>query len=307
MRIGIVDLDTSHPQNWIPIERELGHEIVGVWDGGSVHPAAYVAEFARSHAIPHVFSSLETLVAAVDCAVVHSCDWDTHIDKARPFVDAGKAVLLDKPLAGNVSDLQQIREWRARGVRIAGGSSLLFAEESAGWLARPPAERGDAHSVFCGCGVDEFNYGIHAYSLAISLLGGGVVGVQALRASPQQHVRLRWAEGRSATVVVGEAAAWLPFYATVVSDRTVHHFTANVATLYRRLLEQSLPYLAGSTDTPPLPLDLWLLPEECALAAQASHQRGGQEVLLEELPFLQVSYAGKPFAESYRRAKYPAG
>ena len=42
MRIGVVDLDTSHPQNWIPIERELGHEVVGVWDGGSVHPAEYV-------------------------------------------------------------------------------------------------------------------------------------------------------------------------------------------------------------------------------------------------------------------------
>ena len=28
MRIGIVDLDTSHPQNWIPIEREMGHDIV---------------------------------------------------------------------------------------------------------------------------------------------------------------------------------------------------------------------------------------------------------------------------------------
>ena len=39
MRIGIVDLDTSHPANWIPIERELGHEIVGVFDSGDVHPS----------------------------------------------------------------------------------------------------------------------------------------------------------------------------------------------------------------------------------------------------------------------------
>ena len=38
MKIGIVDLDTSHPQAWIPIEREMGHEVIGVWDGGSVHP-----------------------------------------------------------------------------------------------------------------------------------------------------------------------------------------------------------------------------------------------------------------------------
>ena len=39
MRIGIVDVDTSHPQNWIPIERELGHEVVGLWDAGAVHPS----------------------------------------------------------------------------------------------------------------------------------------------------------------------------------------------------------------------------------------------------------------------------
>lgn len=305
MNIGIIDLDTSHPQNWIPIERELGHEIVGVWDGGSVHPPAYVAEFARAHAIPQVFPSLDEMVTAVDCVILHGCDWDTHIAKARPFVEAGKAVLIDKPLAGNLRDLQQIRDWRIHGARIAGGSSLLFAEECAAWLSLPLAERGNPHSVFCGCGVDEFNYGIHAYALAISLLGGGVVSAQFLTASPQQHVRLRWSDGRSATIVVGAAAVWLPFYATVVSDRTVHHFTANVGTLYRRLLEQTLPYLAGESDTAPLDLDVWLLPETCALAARASQQRAGQEVKLQDQELLQASYAGQPFAESYRHMKYP--
>ena len=35
MRMGIVDLDTSHPQNWIPIERDLGHHVIGIWDGGA--------------------------------------------------------------------------------------------------------------------------------------------------------------------------------------------------------------------------------------------------------------------------------
>jgi hypothetical protein len=46
MRIGVVDLDTSHPQNWVPLERELGHAVVGGWDGGSVHPPEYPATFA---------------------------------------------------------------------------------------------------------------------------------------------------------------------------------------------------------------------------------------------------------------------
>jgi len=41
MRVGLVDLDTSHPQNWVPIIRRLGHEVAGVWDGGEVHPQGY--------------------------------------------------------------------------------------------------------------------------------------------------------------------------------------------------------------------------------------------------------------------------
>lgn len=306
MKIGVVDLDTSHPQNWIPIERELGHEVVGLWDGGSVHPPSYVEGFAQTHAVPRIFGSLEEMAEAVDCAIIHGCDWDTHIAKARPFVAAGKAVLLDKPLAGSVRDLKQIRSWQEQGARIAGGSSLLFAEETAGFLARPAAERGTPHAVFCGCGVDEFNYGIHAYAMAISLLGGGIAGVQRLAGEPQQHVRLRWADGRSATVVVGAAAVWLPFYATVVTDRTICHLTANVDTLYRRLLEQTLPYLAGEADAAPLPLDTWLLPEECALAALASERLGGKEVLLADLNGIGDAYDGKEFAEGYRRMKYPA-
>jgi hypothetical protein len=167
MNIGIVDLDTSHPHNWIPVERELGHEVSGVWDGGSVHPRAYVEAFAHQQRIARIYDSLDEMAAAVDCAVIHGCDWDTHIAKARPFVDAGKPVLIDKPVAGNLADLNQLRRWVAQGARITGGSSLLYCAEVREWFAQPVAERGTAHTVLTGCGVDDFNYGIHAYSLLL--------------------------------------------------------------------------------------------------------------------------------------------
>src|ERR1041385_4449272 len=104
MKIGVVDLDTSHPQNWIPIERELGHEVVGVWDGGAVHPSEYVDKFCADKEIPRRYDTLEAMAGDVDLAIVHACNWDTHVEKARPFVEAGKAVLIDKPLAGNMRD-----------------------------------------------------------------------------------------------------------------------------------------------------------------------------------------------------------
>src|SRR5437773_9284256 len=142
MKLGIVDLDTSHPENWIPIERELGHDVVAVFDDGSVHPAGYVKRFAQQHAIPRVFSSLAEMARVVDCAVIHSCNWDTHIEKARPFVEHGKAVLIDKPLGGNVEDLRQLKSWANNGARITGGSSLRFCIETCAWREQPAAERG---------------------------------------------------------------------------------------------------------------------------------------------------------------------
>jgi hypothetical protein len=206
MKIGIVDLDTTHPAAWVPIERELGCEIAGVWDGGSVHPAGYAESFAARHDAGRVFASLEEMAAEVDAAVLHGCDWDRHVEKARVFVDAGKAVLVDKPMAGDLAGLRQLREWARNGVRIFGGSSLRYASELTGWQARPADERGTPHTVFGGCAVDEFNYGIHAWTFVCAAMGPGVRGVRHLGEGVQQRAEIRWHDGRVAWVAFGRQA-----------------------------------------------------------------------------------------------------
>lgn len=303
MRIGVVDLDTSHPQNWIPIERALGHEVVGVWDGGSVHPAAYVEAFAAEHRIPRIFKSLQEMAPEVDCAIIHGCDWDTHTDKARPFIENGKAVLVDKPIAGRLSDLAQIRQWSEQGARIAGGSSLRYAVEVQEWIARPVSERGTPHTVFCGCGVDEFNYGIHAYSLLIGIMGGGVRSVRHLGTGAQRRILVNWSDGRQGVLAIG-GAKWIPFHATIISDLSCHQFQVDSSKLYRALLEAVLPYLAGEEEHAPVSTDEWLEPELCALAARQSWLTGDAEVRLADLGERDAGYDGKAFAEQYRRSKY---
>jgi predicted dehydrogenase len=254
------------------------------------------------------------MVAAVDCAIIHSCDWDSHIPKARPFVEAGKAVLLDKPLAGNLADIEQIRHWSSSGARIAGGSSLLFAYDVQNWLALPVTERGQAHTVFCGCAVDDFNYGIHAFAMLTGLLGEGAVSVRHLNHHVQDLLQVQWQDGRTGLLCVGPAANWMPFYAMVVTERAPHTIVIRDASqLYSALLEAVLPYLAGETEKPPLPLETWLQPELCALAARYFRLHEGQEIRLDALPELlngddegdAHGYDGSLFAQGYKAAKYP--
>ena len=303
MKIGVVDVDTSHPQNWIPIERELGHEVAGLWDGGAVHSAEYVKKFAQDHNIPTLYPSLEAMAAEVDCAIVHGCDWDTHIDKARPFVDAGKAVLLDKPVAGNLRDINQIKQWVKGGARISGGSSLRFCYETRDWLAQPIEERGTPHTVLCGCGVDEYNYGIHAYAMLSGILGPGIEGVRHLGKGVQRRIEVTWKDGTVGFLVTGKMDGWIPFHADIITDKGVTQYIADSANLYRALLEQVLPYLAGETDAPPVSIDALVEPELCALAAKHSWMNHDTLVTLDELADADVSYDGAAFAEEYAAAR----
>ncbi|MBI4024429.1 MAG: Gfo/Idh/MocA family oxidoreductase [Verrucomicrobia bacterium] len=311
MRLGLVDLDTSHPPSWISIERELGHEVIGVWDGGSVHPSGYAQKFAAEHKIPRVYDSLAEMSADVDCAIIHGCDWDTHVVKARPFVEAGKAVLIDKPLAGKLRDLRQFQQWTRDGARITGGSSLRFCVETRAWLAKPVEERGAPHTAVCGCAVDDFNYGIHAYSMLCGIMGPGIRCVRHLGKGTQRRVQINWADhrqggtgGRMGFVVVGKQAAWLASYATIVTEKNVCQFTVDTGKLYRALLESVLPYLAGQTATPPVTMDDLIEPELAALAARRSWLNGDREISLAELDESDPGYDGAAFAVEYRKAKY---
>ena len=68
------------------------------------------------------------------------------------------------------------------------------------------------------------------------------------------------------TVLVVGDAAWIPFYATMVSLKGATHLVPQVDKVYRALLERTLPYLAGETAEPPLPADVLIEPPEADTA-----------------------------------------
>lgn len=299
MKFGLVDLDTSHATAWLPLLREMGHEVTGVFDSRTVHPPGYAEEFAFAHSIALVHGSLEQMADAVDCAILLGCDWNGRIPKALPFVQAGKSLLIDKPLAGNVSDLMQLRDWIDAGARIAGGSSLRFCRETRDFLAQPAAAVGTPHTALCGCGHEEFFYGIHAVAMLVGIMGSGVCSVRDLGSGPQHRIQLNWAQGRSGFAIVGSTGNWMGFYATIVTEKGATQFHANTGHLYSALFEAVLPYLAGDTDRAPLAGRDLIEPELCLIAARHSRQNGGSEVWLRDLP-LDSSYDNQQFLQSYR-------
>lgn len=303
LKIGMVDLDTSHPKSFLPIIRSMGHEVTAVFDGGAVNPEGYAESFARENGIDEVYSSLTDMAQSVDMVLIHSCNWDVHVERARPFIEAGKGVFIDKPLAGNVRDLRQMLEWSKQGAALTGGSALRYCVEVEDWLAQSiPAD--EWVYALVGCAVDEFNYGIHAYAMLHGLVGPGVKQVRHLGTSVQQQVELTWADGRKGIVSVGQTSGYLPFYANVVTQKKVDYIKADNGKLYKALLEKALPYFAGETEAP-LPLEQLVEVELSAIAAKLSLERQGQPVLLSDIPESYAGYDGAAFAVQYKELKYP--
>jgi hypothetical protein len=201
-------------------------------------------------------------------------------------------------MAGSMRDIQQLMEWERSGVRIIGGSSLSVCEEAKEWhRQRDPDDR--IITVFAGCSVDEFNYGIHAFYLLLAIMGPGIESVRSTGVHVQHQIELIWQDGRKAFLSVGPAAGYLPFYATIVTENIVKHLQVDGSRLYRSLLEASLPYLAGDAG-PFLPISQLLEAELAALAARKSILSGGQQIALKQLSDDDQGYDGAAFAAGYR-------
>lgn len=292
MSVALVELDTSHPEAFVPALRRIGVEITAVLDSGAVRPSGYAEEFAGRHRIPRVLADQAELAEVADAALLLGCDWDRRYDLTCELLDAGLPVLLDKPLAGRVSALRDLAVRAAAGQPVGGGSSLRTAPEAVAWRqAGGPAPS----SVLTACAGHPFYYGVHAVSLAQALLGPGFTAARALDGDGLRGL-LRHAGGAEVVVDVRPPVADYGYHATIVTGAAVEHVTPDPAGLYEPFLRTVLGHLLDGADPPYTPAAL-IEPELLVLALAASD---GDWVGPGELPDDFAPWHGRDFAASYR-------
>jgi len=299
LRIGIADLDTSHPGRWVPILQEWDSvAVVACWDGGSVRAPGYAQQFAAEHNIPEVVPALADLIPLVDVVFVQSCNWDLHAERVRPFVEAGKGVYIDKPLAGNVADLLQLKAWAAQGADIIGGSSLRCCEEVKRIHAQ--SQGSDLHAIFASGPNDFFNYGIHVIEMVQGIIGlersSPAVAVTHLGSHGSERLLVDYANGLQAVLELQTAGG---FFLSVSGGSG--HWSATVkSSFFRPLLQDVVAHFQGKR---PFPADIDMLCEAVMvlLAGRESMRRGRlTPVRIDELRADAPGFDGHSFTEAYR-------
>ena len=298
IRIGLVDLDTSHPLAFTKILRSIpGVDVTALWDGHDVWPPGYDRRFAADNDIPSVCAALEEMPGLVDAAMIHGVDWEKHCDRALVFMKERIPVLIDKPVVGSIRDCDRLMNIKEKyGGMVFGGSSLRYAEEVTN-LRRGAGPRSGIVAVAASGPGDFFSYGIHTTEMLQGFAGTGIRSVKPVKGGSAPVLAAEYDDG-----LIGMLHLEMPFYEWSLCAYTgtgLRTAVVDAGKLYEPFLRQFIALLQGGTAG-----DLLAGPVEAVRVQIAAHVAlgRGSAASPRDLP-LDAGFDGKAFAAEYAAEK----
>ncbi|MBI3947451.1 MAG: Gfo/Idh/MocA family oxidoreductase [Armatimonadetes bacterium] len=295
IRLGIVDCDTSHV---IQFTKRLNHLDIAQdqWvDGANIVMACrgtseitapetiekYVEEL-RKLGVPMV-ARPEEMIGKVDGVLIESQAGSAHLERARPFLEAGVPCYVDKPFATAVADAKAIAQLAAgKSLPVFSSSSLRYALEVQE-LLQSGVGRVLGADAYSPAPLNPrqpglFHYGIHGVETLYALMGRGCESVQCAWTEGSEVTTGLWKDGRIGTVR-GTRAGSHAYGFVAWAEKGVRQTTINAAYIYRELLKR----IVQMFQTGKAPLDIRETIEIVAFqqAALKSAQCGGAKVALE--------------------------
>ena len=295
IRIGLVDCDTSHV---VAFTQRLNHLDVGEdqWVDGAKVVAAYPGTSEMSpERIPGftrqlreygvtIVEAATDLIGQVDAVMIETLQGSLHVERARPFLEAGLPLFVDKPFACSVADARTLlTEAAERGLLLWSSSSLRFAPEVQA-LQASTDEIGAVTgvSVHGPASLDPgnpglFHYGVHGVQVMYQLMGRGCETVRLISNADGDVAVGQWSDGRFG-VFRGLRRGASPYGVTVFGEKQVKTSAIGTTDIYRELLKRIVA--AFQTGKAPLaPADML---EVVAFQEAALHslEQGSREVRL---------------------------
>ena len=157
---------------------------------------------AKAALIPHVVSRAEDVIGEVDGVLISTDDGFDHARRAKPFVEAGLPVFIDKPMATSMEELQTFVDWEKAGARILSSSSLRFAPELVDKFL-PTLESMGALRWISGISVKDWEkYGIHMLEPLYRIVGPGFESIRLESQPGLEIAHLQHTSGTQLTVPV---------------------------------------------------------------------------------------------------------
>lgn len=183
--------DGGHWDTLSRIERVPGFEITKVWDIQSTERSGHLARLLKSK--PTVCAKFEETFEDVDAAFIcdGGGDGTLHLEHAKPYLERGIPVFMDKPFANTYADATAMVDLAAKTDTPLFTASILSHVNEIGhfhsrWREIPPPGVGVVKGVGPSMGAL-----IHTLALAQGVFGTGVEWVECMGTPPEDALSLR--------------------------------------------------------------------------------------------------------------------
>ena len=223
----------------------------------------------------------EHVAQCVDAVVIATDIGHEHVARARPFVEAGLPVFIDKPLTDNAPDLKIFQDWVAAGKPIMSSSSMRYTKEFLPYRLST-RELGDLRFVSITTPKSWETYGIHALEAIYPILGPGFISARNTGTRDRNIVHLKHQCGADIIVVASAdmygSFGCLQLCGTAGKVQTV---SGDSFFAFKTQLEAFICYLR--TGFYPFPFAETVELMQLVIAGIRSRDEGGREVLLTEI------------------------
>jgi virulence factor len=273
IKLGLLDFDTSHA---VEFTKRLNHLNIAEdqWvDGAKVILGCAGESKISPERIPGFTEEIkkmgvelvekpEQMIGKVDGMLIEAVDGSVHLERARPFLEAGIPCYVDKPFTCSVADAEKLIELaKKKSLPIFSSSSLRYAPELVSFVE--DAKHGPILGAFVfgpspthprNPGL--FHYGIHATEILYTLMGPGCTSVSCTYHADAEVVTGTWKDGRIATIRgIRKGAA--PYGANVFTEKGgAINVSIGTKYIYRELLKQVVKMF--ETGKPPLDTNITL-------------------------------------------------
>ncbi len=226
LKLGVMGMSSGngHPYSWsaivnggyneramadcgyagIPVYLAANRDTLGI-DGARVthvwtQERPISEHIAAASLIEHVVEHPEEMIGQVDAVLLARDDPEQHVSMARPFLQAGVPLFIDKPLAATRKDLAFFQQAHDAGKFLMSCSSMRYATESRS-VKTELAALGPVELATAVGKKDWIKYGVHMLEGLYALLDDPrPVSVQHVGESHKDVVHVEFATGLMATV-----------------------------------------------------------------------------------------------------------
>jgi predicted dehydrogenase len=239
------------------------------------------AAVSRASLVPNIVDAPEDVIGQVDAVLVATDIGSEHVERCRPFVEAGIPIFVDKPLVDNEKDLQTFVSWVDAGATIMSSSSMRYTKEY--WPLRTSThDLGQVRYASITTPKSWERYGIHALEGIYPILGPGFVSAQNTGEAGRDIVHFKHENGADVNVAaISDMYGGFGMLQVCGTAGSRQVASGDSYYAFKKQLEAFVGYL--QTGVRPFPFEETIELMKMVIAGIRSREEGGRVVLLSEI------------------------